>query len=625
MDSFNNKKQALIAAIEEEKLRLEKELTQEDETLVFLRNIWDTSETDQIKLAANTDIIDMLTAIILSDEKRTESISEIRELLEQNRHLYEHIDSKETRALIFTFADLDAHGLYDEFKQAVTPGNKRLSAAKGASIGLKVILRLAGIRKINLYPFMQSIDKYSNYLDGLLCIKIAQDYQKTKSRTKHVIDTSTRRLMDQLGLPEEDVKKDFDLNTTRKIIFQARNYYDRIKQATLNEKRAYRRELVAYETLEEGLDKLLKQGEIKNVTDLLFRISSPTVRIELLKLIYLHNKEIYDELSSEYQKLSSEPSSTYQSLLDKYGISPDLYNITEIMTNSPDELSLMLQSLKELDITDTNIVLELIKHSNPSTIETISTQVSKGIIGSELLKNNISLFLPDSKEYQNFTTNLEFFAEEGFNPHYLRANQELFLLSSDKIKTNIKVLEEYNLLASMKTGIDCRFLVNEELSLGIDTLLELGYEEALVEDLSLLSYQHNFKRLQVLRALNIPVTSVEELKTVLASEKFLVPDDDINTYLYNAVLHQKLCLIEEQVIPSTVLAPYEKTTRTYDINGILISKNKVKKSISAIYEETSTTKLLSALVSNSVLSDEEYETVASSITKTSKSIEYIKK
>lgn len=625
MDNFNSEKQVLIDAIAEEKKHLQATLEKENEELSFLSKIWEVPELEQIKLVANTDSVDMLTAILLADDHRTTSLSEIKELLEKNRDLYETIDSKQTRALIYSFADLDENDLYDYFKESITPGNKKITIAKAASVAFKLILKMSGVRNIDLYPFMESIDKFPGYLDALLCIKTAQDVTKTKRSLRTEIDKAARRTMKQIGLPEEDARKNFNTNTARKIILTARNYYDRIKQTSLSEKRALRRELAAYETLEESLDKLFNHDEIKNINDLLFRVSSPTVRLELMKLIYLHNKGIYDCLKEEYQKVSSDPSSAYQSLLDKYGISPDLYQTSDVMINPLEELAIMLQSLKELDITDANSVLEIIENSNLSTIRNIATQVSKGFISTELLKNNLTLFTPDSVEYKNFVGNLEFFIEEGINPHYLRVNQELFLSTPTTIKTNIRILEEYNLLSSMKTGSNCHFLAGEELAIGIDTLLELGYEASLVEDLSLLNYQHNFPRLQVLKALNIPVSSLEELKTVLSADRFLVPDDTIDTYLYNAASFQTTRVTETKIVPSTMFALFDKTERTYDINGIIVSKNKVKRNINVPDEEVSSSKLIEAIVSNSILSDEEYETVLSTITTSEKEPEYIKK
>ena len=44
----------------------------------------------------------------------------------------------------------------------------------------------------------------------------------------------------------------------------------------------------------------------------------------------------------------------------------------------------------------------------------------------------------------------------------------------------------------------------------------------LEEDIELLNYANRFKRLQVLKALNMPVSSKEELLSVLATEKFFI-------------------------------------------------------------------------------------------------------
>lgn len=623
MDNFISKKEALIKAIEEEKKRLEQELEKENEELSFLTKIWDTTETDYLKIVASTDVIDMLCAMILSDEKRNDTLPEIKALLEANRHLHEQLDSRETRNLIFAFADLETHHLYDLLKEVATPGYKKSFVDKSGLMGVKLVLKLSGVRKINLYPFMQARDLYPNYLDALLAIKTVKQHVKVKNNMRDPIDKSTRRLLEQMGLKEEDAKKDFDMSTTKRIIFQARNYYDQLKQKSLSKKRTYRRELVAYETLEENLDKLFKAGEITNTSDLLFRISNPTIRVELLKLIYLHNQKIYDDLSSEYNKLSTDPSKVYQSILDKYGISPENYQVSDISFNSPEELTQILQILKELEINNESTILEIIKNGDLETIQTVFLQVIKGYIGTELLKNNLGLFSKETTEYKNFVSNLEYFIEEGINPHYLRVEQELFLSSPTTIKTNIQTLKEYELLSSMKTGSSCHFLTNESLSTGIDMLLELGFENFLLDDLSILNYQSNFKRLYLLKALNIPVESVAELKEVLASEKFFVSDDTIDSYLYTAN-HKKQEQLNSEIIPSEYLSEYPSTTRTCNINGVLISKNKIKRKVQNLDESISSANFLAILTTNSILSDEEFSTLKSSLANQSSEKVYIK-
>ena len=630
MSSFSEKKEQLLIAIAKEKTRLIEDLNSESEELLFLDSIWNSKETDQIKLVATSDPVDMLIAIILSDDRITATYSEIKALLEENRQLYKSIDSKEARSLIFTFEDMKKHNLYEQFRTYVDPKNKQMVGTLAAS-GIRLVLKMAGIRKINFYPMIQTIDNFPNYFDALLCLKTAQDYTK-KSRIKEEIDKSARKVLDSLGLEEDDVKKDFDISTTKKIIFAARNYYDRKKQASLSEKKAIRRELTAYESLEENLEKMFNHGEIKNVSELLRRISNPNIRLELLKLVYLHNQKIYDEISTELEKETRDPSNIYQSLLDDYGISPELYQIADVRLVPLDELKNMLESLKALAITEPRIILEIIKTSNFDTIQNIRTQVSKGIIDSELLKNNLAIFSKESKEYKNFIGNLEFFIEEGFNPHYLRANQEIFLLSPTQIKVNIKVLQEYDLLSAMKTGMDSRFLLSENLSENIDTLLELGYETYLVEDISLLNYSSRFNRLRLMKALNHEISSKEELLGILSSEKFFVPDAEIKNYIYNSVPYNLPSNVEPLKEPKkknpdlTRLTEYESTPRTYVINGVIFSKNKTARNLSLIETSGKTSdRLLYGLLKDSVLTDEEVKSVKSTLLSTKTANQFIKK
>ena len=607
MDNLESSKLKLLEQIQSERQRLSELIEKEDEELKFLSTIWESSELDPIRLVAQTDSTDMITAIVLADEYRKENMQYIQKLVSKNRALYEMADSRKIRSVLALFDDLKEHELYDCLKTNTAPSAKKISSSAGFIIGIKTYFKVIGVKNIDIYSFMQSLDTLPAYIDALLCINLAKDIFNEKRKLLEKIDREAKKTAKKLGIPHDDIKKKFDVSNAKKIIYNARSYYDRLKQNSNSTKRAYRRELVVYEALEENINKNLSNGEIKNIKDLLFRISNPDVKLELLKIIYLHNQQIYATLIEEYQRLSSDPSSRYQSLLDKYGISPENYQLSSLMTNSLDDLDNMLQELRKLDITDPSLIIKIIQSSNLATVKEISAYVSKRFITTDLIKNNINIFNQNSREYKNVAATLAFFSEEGINPHYLRSNQELFLVATERIKQNIKILKDYNLISFMKTGMDCRFLTNSKLENGIDTLLELGYESSLEEDLSLLSYQENFLRLRILKELNIPLTSVEELKEVLSTEKFLIPDDQISTYLYNAVLYQVPKMPQEQqtVVPSTILRPYLRTERTYEIDGIYISKNKVVRNLNNQDIPISMEKFIYGVVSGSILSDEE--------------------
>lgn len=619
MDNLELSKLKLLEQIKSEKQRLSQLIEKEDEELKFLSTIWESPELDFIKLVAQTDPTDMITAIVLADEHRRENIQYIQEIISKNRTLYETTDSRKIRSLLSTLADLKEYDLYDVLKTNTSPPTKNISHATTFALGMKLIFRLTGIKNIDIHSFMQAIDTLPAYIDALLCISTAKDIMQTKSREAEKIEKESQRIIEKLGLSNGDIKRKFDLNDTKRIIYNARSYYDKLKQNSNSEKRAYRRELAVYETLNENVNKILSTGEIKNIKDLLFRISNPKVRFELLKMIYFHNQEIYESLIEEYQSLSFEPSSKYQSLLDRYGILPNTYQVASVMNNSLTDVEEMLRHIVSLGITIPNEILSIIQRSTLTVIKFLTIQVSRGFIDPELLKNNMNVFFENSSEHTNLIENLAYFKENGLNPQYLKSNQELFLLPNENLKRNFNVLTDYNLLSSMKSGINCSFLSSQSLESGIDTILELGYEEFLVQNLSLLNYQSRFKRLIVLKELNIPVTSIEELESVLTTDKFLITDEDIDAYIYNAAPYccptVELSIQSEQGkdISTEFFDSFSSTERTYNIGDIIISKNRVHRNLITVANPTNRNSLMYAIIHNAILSDEEYEKIQTTI------------
>ena len=277
------------------------------------------------------------------------------------------------------------------------------------------------------------------------------------------------------------------------------------------------------------------------------------------------------------------------------------------MLNSLEDVKTMLNSLTKLGITNPNTLLNILTRSNLNTVNSILAQINRGYISSELVLSNPKLFYFNSKEHQNFFKNLNYLEEKNINPHYFRNNQGLLLEDSTIIKTNFEILENYDLLLSLKTGIDCNFLINKDLELGIDLLLELGYESFLEGNLSLLNYQTNFKRLVVLKSLNIPITSMDELEAVLTTDKFLIPDSKLDDYIYNATIYNlpKVETQNNEQISEDVLSIFSKTKRTYEIGGVLVSKNKVKRNLLATGNKESTDSIFYSVINNSYLSDKE--------------------
>ena len=605
MNSLETKKQRILQLIDQEKKRIYSVINYENPELQFLTNIWEKEGNDLVKIASDNDQTDMIIAICLADANRVKNFDYIYSTISNNKALFDTTDERKIRDLLETFADLYKYNLQHTLKEYSNPNKKfTLSSNTLFALGVKFILKTSGIKKIDIYSFLEGIDNIPQFLDAMFCVKAIAEIYNPKTKLELSIDTIEGKVKDQLCTPTHYFKKIYNIGLIRKTIFDARSYYDKQKQNDKTQKRNYKRQIIAYEELEKSLNKISSSSEIKDIKELLFRIQNKTIRLEVLKLIYLHNQAIYKKLEEEYKKLTSSEETKIQLILSEYGFLPDDYNIANISSKSLEEIKKILELLKPLSISKEQAI-SILENSNLQIAKDISQQISKGVITEETISLYPSIFLENSLFYQNYRANLDYFQEINFNPHYLRQNQELFFLSPEKTKENIETLQQYALDTSFKIGLNCQFLSFENLESKIDTLLELGYEDFLVEDLSLLNYEKRFNRLQILKQLNIPLSSKDELLEVLTSEKFLIPDDNLEAYIYRAIPNDKD--LDSTYLTIEQLHNYSKTERTYEIGGVIISKNRVMSNLKQ--SPANSFNLLSSIFHNSTFTDEEYNLI----------------
>ena len=202
--------------------------------------------------------------------------------------------------------------------------------------------------------------------------------------------------------------------------------------------------------------------------------------------------------------------------------------------------------------------------------------------------------------------------EQEINPRNFEETQIIFISDPSIVQRNIEFLKAYSFDKSIIKGIDYRFLLNENLLEVLDLFIELGLESFLEEDLSILNYYKNINRIRAMKELNIPITSLDELKEILTTDQFLLSDEDIMKYV-------------EQIDPTSIkmddipdemprLKQFE-STRTYNINGVILSKNRVQRNYcESKYDEEIENKLMYSILHTSIMTQTEYETVKQSLT-----------
>ena len=168
-------------------------------------------------------------------------------------------------------------------------------------------------------------------------------------------------------------------------------------------------------------------------------------------------------------------------------------------------------------------------------------------------------------------------------------------------------MEDYNLIKYIKNSDTLDYLMNPNLEDRIDQLLELGLENYLLEDINLLN-ERNWKRLWVLKYMNIEWQSLEEVKEILESESFFISEEELDNYIPNITAYyqkdwEKQPIAEEKI----EIDIYEETQNTYKIAGILFSKKRVLRNYPINTNVTKEEALFQALIQDRYLSKEEIE------------------
>lgn len=394
-------------------------------------------------------------------------------------------------------------------------------------------------------------------------------------------------------------------------------YYQKLQSSEKSKKKEQRKAMQAYDNFMTEFPKALQRDEIIEYEKLINKMTDKNLRLEILKQIYLHNQRYYESLEKRRDELLENSLINYQLLLQEYGIEKGTYNVELITKNSVADTKYILNKLSKMDIKDPESIIHILTTSNKSIVDQINFLREKGILQNIFIGQHNNLFDENNNEYRALSANLDYLNENKINPFYFEQSQDVLLLEKEKFSKSIKTLKDYKLLANMNKNVKYDFLVSDNLESRIDSILELGYEKNVEENLNLLNHdEKKWQRIRVLNELNQPVESTEDLEKVLSVSNFFIPDSKLSDYIYNAVpdvLSIKINNLNSLPIQEdeTNLNDYNHTNRTYKIGDVIISKNKVARNLEKLKDipMEQEERLLVSVVSGSTLNEEEYKSI----------------
>lgn len=638
--------QTLAKQIIEEQQKIDEELAKTNPTLDFYREFFGKYPNSRVSDILEMDTCDLIVALI-AKEQTAQPIESIKDAVYSNRNFFENVTPDDINKILEIVLKADQSRILTPVIERLNDGVRTSRLGKLLSEECRFTEELAQIaEKFETTPknFVKIVNhiiddinicfgknpeepiREFSLMEAVTYVDALKEFRKDQANHQEFIEDFLGMNLKGKGLSRAMKNlaqiDGWDLDGIIEEVAHVRRVYDDMNNQEFNRTRNLNRTKNAYETLLGQMfrETSNKEREIKVPAKALSKLPSEVVKNSALRVIYGHNLALCEQKETEYLEVAANATTSYQLLLANYGISPSQYEVGTVLHQTLKDIESMLKELTAINITDPTLLLSIIQLSDLDTIKNYTTLAEKGIITSNLLTNHPSLFNIRSKEYENMMRNLATIKQHSINPHYFTETEEVLVTPHKNFSHSIETLETYQLTQSMRTGMDTTFLQAPDLASAIDTLLELGYEENLESSPDLLNYRDKFERLRVLKELNIPLSSTEELLAVLTTDKFYVPDCMIKDYIYNAVdynLPEGITFLDIPKKKSADMAKLEEfsaTQRTYNFNGVTISKNRVIRNLNNVKSNGNVDdRLVYSILQGTTLNDEEVAKIKSTL------------
>ena len=396
------------------------------------------------------------------------------------------------------------------------------------------------------------------------------------------------------------VQKTFEVCTSivecRKILCQE---YKKTEDNLSNRLSIYKRFL-------NDVENAFKKDEITNYELIIRNIDDEELKQEFLKLVCLHNMKEYDEVERKNRKLNDNSLTNYLSVLKNNGISRNEVDLKKIVNNSCDDLDKMLKILNAI-VGDKEKIVRIIETSDLKSVKYFQELKTRGVLTNGAFIKYPELFDSNSDSRKAFDESIKIIEDNEIDTTLFSKSVDV-LIENDNLDTNVNILRYYGLLDILKTTKKFSFLKKNNLFEIIDKVIELGYEDLLLEDIGLLN-ENNWDRIYVLKAIGLQPTDKKELIKYLRDDKFFVSDTLLKRYIDNASESYGNLDVNYEVDIMGLVKNHETSERTLNFDGVIISKNRVARNL--VDEVFDVNDLFKAILKDCILSMDEIDTIKS--------------
>lgn len=584
--------------INKEEQKLMAELSNPNEMATFFEDFLLNNSLQSFDGLLTIDLVDLMIAHISSkcDEF---PFNYIKNVIENNREIIEANGDKLPMLASYIEALCDTFS-YDEIINSLNNNTDKTEKIRNFDdADIEGLINLFETDRELMREDISVIYCIKEIRDSYSCYGIALEQFASETNSK-VKDKDSRILLKKMACEEYKVEEVQD------ILQSIKDYgHDLIKNEQSKQRRL-KKEITNYRVVNTWLNNNSSKHEITNIPKELLKISNENIQVEILRNIYLKNKEYYTSLENKYRELSTNSYNQFVLLFKKYGI-----NINDYDINFDDDISITtskLEHIKNMNINDCNTIVSLLNTASLESISFINNLMTDGYLSSEFICANLNIF---NNEYNNLIENIEYLKNENISKSKIKNMEDILTLNKEKLNKSISTIKEYDLFKAIKNCNNYSFLKNDDLAIKIDKILELGYENILIDDPDLLNKDlAEFDKCLLINSLNINISNSFELNTFLNTD-LGINSEAINNYIFDITpfieYPDKGNLTKEEFINLLDTNSINQSNRVYNFDGVLISKNKVRHNLNKIEKDKINFKeQINCLISNKKIDSENY-------------------
>jgi len=335
------------------------------------------------------------------------------------------------------------------------------------------------------------------------------------------------------------LKQEFNFNRFYQDIKKINDYYTLIEKENSKQLRSNTKEANQLSQLKKILLDSKDKKEIVNISTII-NLVPIELEEEILRYVALKNQTYYDELETEYKKVSENSINNYISLFNTKNINFNSYPKEQQQLLLNIEFSEIEEILKFLELIEYPInknVIYIILNTNVKIINTIKEYVKRGILTYKFVCENIDIIFDseptiNKSVFKILSANINTLIDANINIIGLDENSlDVFLTDPILLKNNLDIINNYNINIKTRNLKDYSFLKEENLEEKITKLQKLNVN--INKNINIINSDYNIvKRIEICLNIGLDIYEDGQIKEeILNKDLFFIPDELLDNYL----------------------------------------------------------------------------------------------